>query len=116
MVLPCVDLIAMLIPNASVLFFPAWFQLGKEGPRGFETTGQQLILMFGQLLALTLSLLPAGVAFALAFLCGSFVAGPPAGALLGALAAAAILALEAGIGVKLLGSAFDRFDVSGEVL
>jgi hypothetical protein len=115
-VLPCVDLIAMLIPNASVLFFPAWFQLGKEGPRGFETTGQQLILMFGQMLALVLSLLPAGVAFVVVFICSSFVFGPAGGVVAGGLAAAAILAAEAGVAIKLLGGVFDRFDLSGEIL
>ena len=56
MVLPFVDLLALLIPNAAVLFFPAWFQLGKDVPRGFETMGQQLILMFGQMLVLFLGL------------------------------------------------------------
>jgi hypothetical protein len=35
---------------------------------------------------------------------------------LGAFAAAIILAVEAGIGIKLLGGAFERFDVSGELL
>jgi hypothetical protein len=115
-VLPFIDLVALLIPNASVLFFPAWFQLGKDGPRGFETMGQQLILMFGQLLVLLLGLLPAGGVFALLFFGGSFVHWPLLGLMLGACAAAMILAVEAGIGIKLLGGVFERFDVSGEVL
>jgi hypothetical protein len=114
-VLPFVDLVALLIPNASVLFFPAWFQLGKDAPRGFETMGQQLILMFGQLLVLALGLAPAGVAFTLFLLGGSFIHWPLLGVMLGALAAAIILALEAGLGIKLLGRAFERFDVSGEL-
>jgi ABC-2 type transport system permease protein len=67
-VLPFIDLLALLIPNASVLFFPAWFQLGKDTPRGFETMGQQLILMFGQLLVLMFGLAPAAGAFALLLL------------------------------------------------
>ena len=115
-VLPFVDLLALLIPNASVLFFPAWFQLGKDGPRGFETMGQQLILMFGQLLVLLLGLAPAGGAFTLLLLGGSFVHWPLLGLMLGACAAAMILAIEASIGIKLLGGVFERFDVSGEVL
>jgi hypothetical protein len=115
-VLPFIDLVALLIPNASVLLFPAWFQLGKEVPRGFETMGQQLILMFGQLLVLGLGLVPAGVAFTLFLLGGSFLRWPLLGVVLGALAAAIILALEAGLGIKLLGGAFERFDVSGELL
>jgi hypothetical protein len=115
-VLPFIDLMALLIPNASVLFFPAWFQLGKDTPRGFETMGQQLILMFGQLLVLGLGLVPAGVAFTLFLSGGSFLHWPLLGVVLGAFAAAIILAVEAGIGIKLLGGAFERFDVSGELL
>jgi hypothetical protein len=115
-VLPFIDLVALLIPNASVLLFPAWFQLGKDAPRGFETMGQQLILMFGQVLVLVLGLAPAGVAFTFFLLGGSFLHWPLLGVVLGALAAAIILALEAGLGIKLLGGAFERFDVSGELL
>jgi len=115
-VLPFIDLLALLIPNASVLFFPAWFQLGKDAPRGFETMGQQLILMFGQLLVLLLGLAPAGVALALFLFGGSFVHWPLLGLVMGAFAAAMILAIEAGLGIKLLGGVFERFDVSGEVL
>jgi len=98
------------------LFFPAWFQLGKDAPRGFETMGQQLILMFGQLLVLVLGLAPAAAALTLFVLGGSFIHWPLLGMLGGALAAAIILAIEAGIGVKLLGGAFERFDVSGELV
>ena len=68
LVLPCVDFIAMLLPNAAALIFPAWVQLGKDTPRGFETMGQQLILMFGQIIVLMLTLLPAGLAAAAAYL------------------------------------------------
>jgi hypothetical protein len=116
LVLPFIDLIAMLIPNASVLFFPAWFQLGKEGPRGFETSGQQLILMFGQMLVLAVSLLPAGAAFTASFLAASYFLGHPMGLFLGGLAAAIVLAGEAALGIKLLGGVFERFDLSEENL
>jgi len=115
-VLPCVDLIAMLIPNAAVLFFPAWFQLGKEGPRGFETTGQQLILMFGQLLVLALSLAPAAAAFTVVFFLSKPLLPSALSVLLGDAVAAALLLIEAGIGIRLLGGVFERFDLSGEVL
>ncbi len=115
-VLPFIDLLALLIPNASILFFPAWFQLGKDAPRGFETMGQQLILMFGQLLVLVLGLLAPAATFTLFMLGGSFIHWPLLGMVLGAFAAAMILALEAGLGIKLLGGAFERFDVSGELV
>jgi ABC-2 type transport system permease protein len=116
LVLPFVDLIAMLIPNAAVLFFPAWFQLGKDGPRGFETTGQQMVLMFGQMLVLVVSLLPAGLAFAALSFAVSYVLGHPIGVIAGALAAAIVLAGEAALGIKFLGDVFERFDLSDENL
>ena len=115
-VLPFIDLIAILIPNAAVLFFPAWFQLGKQGPRGFETTGQQLILMFGQLLTLALSLLPPAAVFTVVFFCASRLLGASAGVASAGIAAALLLAVEAGLAIKLLGGVFERFDSSGEVL
>jgi ABC-2 type transport system permease protein len=114
-VLPFVDLVALMIPNASALFFPAWFHLGKDVPRGFETIGQQLILMFGQVLVLALGLAPAGGVFTLFLLGGSYVHWPMLGLVLGAFAAAAILAIEVGIAIKLLGGVFERFDVAGEL-
>jgi hypothetical protein len=115
-VLPCVDFLAMLIPNASVLLFPAWFQLGKEAPRGFETTGQQLILMFGQILVLLISLIPAGIAFAVLFFMAHWLVGWEPGLLLGGIGGAAVLAFEGFLGIKLLGGIFERFDLSEEVL
>ena len=114
-VLPFIDLLALLIPNASALFFPGWFHLGKDAPRGFETMGQQLILMFGQLLVLLLGLAPAAGVFTLFLLGGTFVHWPLLGLLLGAVAAVIILAIEVGIAIKLLGGVFERFDVSGEL-
>jgi hypothetical protein len=63
-----------------------------------------------------LGLAPAGGAFTLLLLGGSFVHWPLLGLMLGACAAAMILAIEASIGIKLLGGVFERFDVSGEVL
>ena len=115
-VLPCVDLIALLIPNAAVLFFPAWFQLGKDGPRGFETTGQQLILMFGQLLVLALSLAPAAAAITIVFFFSLHLLPSALCVLLGGAVAAVPLLIEAGIAIRLLGGVFERFDLSGEVL
>lgn len=113
--LPCVDLMALIIPNAAVLFFPAWFQLGKDGPRGFETTGQQLILMFGQLLVLVLSLTPCAAAFAPVVYVTShflpFAVSVPLSCAVGAL----VLLIEAGFAIRFLGGVFERFDLSGEL-
>jgi len=115
-VLPCVDLIAMIIPNAAALFFPAWFNLGKDSPRGFETTGQQLILMFGQLLILACSLLPAAAVFGVFYFAASRLLPPGVSLLPGSVAAAVLLLVEAGVGIHLLGGVFERFDLSSENL
>jgi hypothetical protein len=114
LVLPCVDFIALLLPNAAALIFPAWVQLGKDTPRGFETMGQQLILMFGQIIVLILALIPAALAGAASgfiawLLFGKVVA---AAVVPGALAAALVLAAESAVGVHLLGKAFEHFDWS----
>lgn len=116
LVLPCVDVIAILIPNAAALFFPAWFQLGKDGPRGFEMTGQQLILMFGQLLVLACCLLPAAGVAAAILVAGSYMHFAGLAALAAGLAAALILAAEAALGIRLLGTVFEDFDLSAELV
>jgi hypothetical protein len=114
LVLPCVDFIALLLPNAAALIFPAWVQLGKNTPRGFETMGQQLILMFGQIIVLTLSLLPAALGGAVAYLAAWWLFGKvmAVAVVSGALAATVLLAAEAALGVFLLGKVFSRFDWS----
>ena len=62
--LPVLDVLLLLIPNAAVLLFPSWIQTGKDSPRGIEATGQRLIFALGQMLVLLLALLPAAAAFA----------------------------------------------------
>jgi len=113
-VLPLLDVLLLMIPNAAVLLFPSWIQTGKDSPRGIEATGQRLVFALGQLLVLAVALLPAfgaffGVLFLLKLALGYAAAVPFA-----ALAAAIILAAEAGLGVMLLGRLFERFDVSDE--
>ncbi|MGD0253632.1 MAG: putative ABC exporter domain-containing protein [Verrucomicrobiota bacterium] len=112
--LPVLDLLLLLIPNAAVLLFPSWFQAGKDSPRGIEATGQRLIFALGQLLVLLLALLPAAAAFVGVFFLLYFAFGPAAAVPLASLAATIILAAEAGFGVMLLGKLFERFDVTEE--
>ena len=112
--LPVLDVLLLLIPNAAVLLFPSWIQTGKDSPRGIETTGQRLIFALGQLLVLLLALLPAAGAFVGVFFLLNFAFGPAAAVPLASLAATIILAVEAGFGMMLLGKLFDRFDVTEE--
>jgi hypothetical protein len=112
--LPVLDLLVLLIPNAAVLLFPSWIQAGKDSPRGIETTGQRLIFAVGQLFVLLLALLPAAIAFTGVFFLMKLALGDAAAVPFAALVATIILAVEAGFGVMLLGRLFERFDVSEE--
>jgi hypothetical protein len=112
--LPVLDVLLLLIPNAAVLLFPSWIQTGKDSPRGIEAIGQRLIFALGQLLVLALALLPAAIAFLGVFFLLKLALGPAAAVPFAALVAAIILAVEAGFGVMLLGRLFERFDVSEE--
>jgi Putative ABC exporter len=112
--LPVLDLLLLLIPNAAVLLFPSWIQTGKDSPRGIEATGQRLIFALGQMLVLALALVPAALAFAGAFFVLKFAFGLAIALLFAALVATAILAVEIGFGVMLLGKLFERFDVTEE--
>lgn len=113
-VLPVLDCLLLLIPNAAVLLFPSWVQAGKDGPRGIEATGQRLIFAVGQLLVLLLALVPAALVFVAAYFPLKFVFGPVMPIFFASLSATIILAVEAGLGVLLLGKLFERFDVTEE--
>jgi hypothetical protein len=112
--LPVLDFLLLLIPNAAVLLFPSWIQAGKDSPRGIEATGQRLIFAVGQLLALLLALVPASLAFAVVYFPLKLALGPVVPVPFAALAATTILAVEADLGVRLLGKLFERFDVTEE--
>jgi hypothetical protein len=114
MVLPVLDVILLLIPNAAVLLFPAWIQTGKDSPRGIEVTGQRLVMVLAQLLVLALTILPAAGAFAAVFFLLNFTVGPVAAILPASLAGLVVLAVEAAFGVMLLGKLFERFNVTEE--
>jgi ABC-2 type transport system permease protein len=113
-IVPGLNLISLVIPNAAVLLFPGWFQTGKDAPQGIEATGQRLIFALGQLFVFILALVPAIIAFAAAYwvlnLFVSYLLVLPAASL----AAAVILGIEAGFGMILLGKLFERFDLSTE--
>ena len=112
--LPVLDFILLIIPNAAVLLFPSWMPTGKDSPRGIEATGQRLIFAVGQLLVLSLTLVPATLVFMVVYFPLKFVVGPVVPVLCAAPASAVILAGEAAAGVYLLGKLFERFDVTEE--
>jgi hypothetical protein len=116
MVVPMLNLITLQIPNAAVLLFPAWIGAGKESAQGVEATGQRIICLFGQVLVFLIVLIPAAVGFTLLFFLGVKLLLLPTALVipLASLAAAVVLAAEAGLGLLLLGWLFERFDVSAE--
>lgn len=115
LVFPALNFIALIIPNAAVLLFPAWFQTGTDSPRGIEATGQRLVFAIGQFLAFGISLIPAAAVFILNLFVIKWLAGAlEIAVFVSSFAATIILAIEAGFGVALLGWLFNRFDVSSE--
>jgi hypothetical protein len=117
LVFPMLNGILFVIPNASVLLFPAWFQTGKDTPQGIEATGQRLIFLLGQVLVFLISLVPAAALSGTCFFIGKAVVGLPVAAILplAALTGALVLGIEAGLGIMWLGWLFERFDLSAEL-
>ena len=114
LILPALNLITLLIPNAAVLLFPAWFQTGKDAPQGIEASGQRILFALGQLLALAIALILPAAIFAAAFFAIRFFAGPLIAVPVASLGAAAVLGVEAVVGIGFLGRLFDRLDLSAE--
>jgi hypothetical protein len=112
--LPCLDLVSLLIPNAAVLLFPSWFQTGKDAPHGIEAMGQRLIFAVGQFLALVLSVVPAALVFTICIIVFRLLVPVWMAVPMASVAAAIGLLITAGFGVWLLGRWFEKFDLSNE--
>jgi len=112
LIIPVLDLITLQIPNAAALLFPAWFQEAKSGGAGIEATGQRLIFMLGQMVVFVVALTPAAALFAGVFFLVKMLLGMATAIPLASIAAAIVLAVEAALGVMLLGWLFERYDVS----
>ncbi len=106
--------LALLIPNAAVLLLPGWFQSRTDTPQGIEVTGQRLLMFFGQVILIGVTVVPAGLAFALGFAPLHFAGALSLAPLAGALLAAITLTAEISGGVWAVGKLFDRFDLAAE--
>jgi hypothetical protein len=111
---PAINFLSFVIPNASVLLFPAWFQTDRSTPHGIEAMGQRIVTLFGQLLLLFLSALPAGVVYVAVLLLVKWVAGWLIAAPLAGVCASLVIGLEVAFAVVLMGRWFEKLDVSGE--
>jgi hypothetical protein len=116
LIIPMLNLIVLQIPNAAALAFPAWFQVTKGGAQGIEAMGQRIIFMFGQVLVFAVALIPAAALFAGVFFLAKLLLPIALAIPLASVAAAVILAVEAALGIMLLGWLFGRFDVSAEAV
>jgi len=117
LIIPALNLLMLQIPNGAVLLFPAWFQPGKDAAQGIEATGQRIIGMLGQVLVFFLALIPAALAFALVLFVLWKGCNLPLAPVFPIASAAAALAIagEAVLGCILLGSLFEKFDLSAEL-
>jgi len=112
MLAPIYNMVTLLVPNLATLLFPAWFHAGRDGAAGLEVLGQRLLFTFGTLLAVLISLVPAGLVFGGVWFLVQLVVSPWAAAPVGAMAAAMVLIVEAGVGIYVLGRVFDRMDLT----
>jgi hypothetical protein len=97
-----------------VLWFPGWFQTRADAPQGIEVTGQRLLLFFGQFVVIGITIVPAALAFALAFVPLRLAGAVVIASIAGAAAAALVLGAEIALGIWLVGKLFDRFDLAAE--
>jgi len=106
---PAVSLLGVLIQNAIALTFPGWVSSGSHRSRGIETMGQGIVLMIAHVVSLALLLLPAVAAAVLLGGAVYWIVGWP-GITIGAIAAAAVVFVEAWLGTHWLGHLFEKTD------
>ena len=105
----------LILRNALPLYFPAWAMQSKDDARGIVTAGQRMIVLAGNVLALSLLLLPAAIVFLpMLWVAHHFFAGNPVGLALATMPAIAVMVGEVWLGIKALGARFESFDVWNE--
>lgn len=111
-ILPGINTLVLLLPNAVALLFPAWAGTSQGRGGGIEVMGQRLIFGVGLLLTLLLGLLPALLVGSLVWFLAQLILGPAWALPLAAFPALAVLVLESGVGIWGLAKAFDQYDVT----
>lgn len=111
--LPALVALILVVQNAAVLTFPAWFSPGRKRAVGLEQTGMRLVSMLATVVLLAFALIPSGLLVAVLFFAAWKTLGIWTLPFAGALAALPLLA-EAGAGVFFLAKLFERFDPSME--
>ncbi len=113
-VAPAVCALELLLANAAALYFPAWFRT-TQGRGGIEMMGQRLLFGLGQLLLITLALLPAALPVPVLIFASQWLIGPAPAMMLAAAAAFGVVGGELAVGIWLLGRRFERLDLAAEV-
>jgi ABC-2 type transport system permease protein len=103
--------VLVVVQNAAVLLFPAWVSAGQTRAVGLEATGQRILMTAASMIALVITLVPAIVVGGLGAAAASAVGLREWWAVaVGTLAGSAVVALEGGLAVHLLGRVFDRME------
>ncbi len=115
LVLLPLNVVNAFVPAAATLLFPSWMKSaqGAHGT-GVEVVGQRLLIGVVQLLATAIAWLPAALVGAGGYLAGNALGGLPAGIVLAAACACAVLCVEAAVAVWLLGKILEKHDASEE--
>ncbi len=108
--------IQVLMPNIATVLFPAWVQATRDRTeRGIEILGQRLIFIASQLLVTALAIVPALLVGGLVLFVVNLITGFAAGAALAVIVMAALLGVEAWLGIRWLGNRFEELDISSEL-
>jgi len=106
----------LVIRNAAPILVPAWVLRSKEDPRGFVMTGQKIVILTGNLIILSVVLVPALLLFLPALLlAGHYFPGNPVALALAAIPSLLVLTLEVFFGVKALGAQFEKIDLTNDL-
>ena len=105
----------LLIRNAVPLSFPAWAMRPPDEARSFVTVGQRIVVLFANLFALLVTLIPAALVFAPSlWIAWKFFHNNAIFMAVATVPAAAVIVIEVWLGIRLLGARFDAMDVSNE--
>jgi hypothetical protein len=108
-VVPGIVLVQAAVQNGFAVFFPAWSALGTQVSAGVERLGQQILVMVGSILALGLSLIPAGL---LAVVMFALLRGinETAAVVAAAVVVSGVLIFEAYLGIHFIGERLEQTD------
>ncbi|MEO6260401.1 MAG: putative ABC exporter domain-containing protein [Thermoanaerobaculia bacterium] len=107
--------IQLMLRNALPLYFPAWAMQSRDDARGIVTAGQRIIMLAGNVLALSVLLLPPALVFLpMLWVAHHFLPGNPVGLAVATMPAIGVMAVEIWLGIQALGQRFEDFDVWNE--